>query len=223
MTGSFFRPARIIAAAFVLTAVSTLPAAAYEPPAGTVDYQIHHSKYKNIGKHSLTFSRSGKDVTVDVSVKIKVKILFITAHSLVSDRKETWRGGQLVGYTAHTRENKELIDVSARAEGTKFIVEGPDGKAEANGPVFPTNPWNPDIVKAKLLMDTKTGKLLKVSIAAAGEDSVEVAGKAVKTRKYAISGDMERELWFDTNGNLIRFRFVKDGKTLTFTRTTPMP
>lgn len=223
MSGPLFRPAGLVFAAIVLTAFLAQPAAAYEPPAGTVDYEIHHSKYNKIGTHSLTFLRSGKDMTVDVSVKIKVKLLFITVHSLVSDRKETWRGGRLVGYTAHTRENKDLIDVSARADGTKFVVEGPDGKAEADGPVFPTNPWNPDIVKAGLMMDTKTGKLLKVSVVAAGEEAVEVAGKAVQTRKYVVSGDLARDLWFDTDGNLIRFRFVRDGATLTFSRITPMP
>ena len=223
MSGLFRGPARTLAAAFALTVLFTLPAAAYEPPSGTVVYVIHHSKYKNIGTHSLTFSRSGKELIVDVTVKIKVKVLFIPVHSLASERKETWRGGRFVGYSSHTKENRKVFDVSAKSDGAKFIIEGPDGKMEADGAVFPTNPWNPDIVKAGLLMDTKTGKLLKVSVAAAGEDSVEVSGKAVKTRKYVISGDLERELWFDKDGNLIRFRFLKDGKTLTFTRATPMP
>lgn len=223
MSGLFRGPARTLAAAFALTVFFTLPAAAYEPPSGTVVYVIHHSKYKNIGTHSLTFSRSGKELIVDVTVKIKVKVLFIPVHSLESTRKETWLNGRLMAYTAHTKENREKIDVLAGAVGRTFVVEGPDGRAETDGLVFPTNPWNPDIVKATLLMDTKTGELLKVSVAAAGEDSVEVSGKAVKTRKYVISGDLDRELWFDKDGNLIRFRFLKDGKTLTFTRATPMP
>ncbi len=72
-------------------------------------------------------------------------------------------------------------------------------------------------------MDTKTGKLLKVSTRAAGAEPVDVAGKPVSTKKYVTSGDMDRELWFDGKGNLIQFRFVRDGSTLTFTRTTPLP
>jgi hypothetical protein len=198
-------------------------ASAYEPPLGTVEYRINHSKYDEIGTHSLTFSRDGADVVVDVAVRIKVKLLFITAHSVAADRRETWRDGRLLAYQSRTKENKTLIEVSARTEAGKLVIEGPEGRVEAAGPVFPTNPWHPEIVKAGLLMDTKTGKLLKVSVAAAGDGEVAVAGKAVKARKYTISGELARDVWFDADGNLLQFSFVNDGVTLTFTRMTPMP
>ena len=210
-------------AALFLSGVTSATAAAYEPPAGTVEYAIHHSKYKQIGTHRLTFSRSGEDLIVDVAVRIKIKLLFITVHSLTADRREVWREGRLVGYTSHTDENNELIDVSAQSDGAKLVIKGPVGKAETNAAVFPTNPWNPGIVKTNLLMDTKTGKLLKVSVATAGEEAMDVAGKSVPASKFTISGDMERELWFDSSGNCIQFRFVSDGATVTFSRITPMP
>ena len=34
--------------------------------------------------------------------------------------------------------------------------------------------------------------------------------------------DLARDLWFDADGNLMQFRFVNDGATLTFTRSTPL-
>lgn len=222
MSGSFPRIAAWRAAILMLVGFSP-QAQAYEPPSGTVEYRINHSKYDEIGTHKVTFSRNGADLVVDVRIDIKVKLLFLTAHSLKSDRRETWRDGRLVAYTAHTKENRDDIKVSARANGPKFVIEGASGRAEADGSVFPSHPWHPDIVKRTLLMDTKTGALLKVSIAPAGEDEVTVAGKRVKTRKFKVSGDIERELWFDDAGNWIRLRFVSDGATLTFTRTTPLP
>ncbi|MDH3228565.1 MAG: DUF6134 family protein [Alphaproteobacteria bacterium] len=223
MSGSFRGFAVRCAAAAVLSAAWTAQSLAYDPPSGTVEYAINHSKYDEIGTHRVTFSRSGGDLVVDVRIDIKVKLLFITAHSLTSDRRETWRDGKLVAYTAHTDENSELIDVAARANGAQLVITGPAGKAEADGAVFPTHPWNPGIVTSKLLMDTKTGKLLKVSVAPAGEDVIKVAGKAIKTHQYTVSGDIARDLWFDAAGNWIQLRFVNDGATLTFTRTTPMP
>ena len=198
-------------------------AAAYEAPAGKVEYRIHHSKYDLIGSHVVTFSRNGDEQVVKVVLKIKVKFLFISLHSLVSERREVWRGDSFVGYRAHTDENTDLTDVTARMTGGKLVINGPGGRVEAPDTVFPTHPWNPEIVNHTLLMDTKTGKLLKVSTRAAGAEPVDVAGKPVSTKKYVTSGDMDRELWFDGKGNLIQFRFVRDGSTLTFTRTTPMP
>lgn len=223
MSDSLLKAVFGLAAGTLITVACPGPVGAYEPPAGTVVYGIDHSKHGDIGTHSLTFSLEGEDLIVAVNVRIRVKVLFITAHSLAANRRETWRDGRLVAYRSNTVENNRPTDVAAHEEGGQFVIEGPKGRVEAHGPVFPTNPWNPDIVNARQLMETRTGELLRVSVAPAGEEEVAVAGKAVKARKYLISGDMDRELWFDGNGNLLQFRFVRDGATLTFTRTTPLP
>lgn len=186
----------------------------------TVEYRIMHSKYDEIGSHVLTFSQDGADLVVDVATRIKVKILFITAHSETADRRETWRGGRMVAYSSHTDENGKLFDVTAREEGGMLVIEGPEGRALAVEPVFPTNPWNPEIVNGAVEMDTKTGRLLNVTVAPDGEETVDVAGHALAAAKYRITGELERELWFDAAGNLLQFRFPKDGETLTFTRVT---
>ena len=223
MTGRIARLA-VASAMFIGAASGTASAteAVRGAAAGKVEYRITHSKYDEIGSDVLSFSRNGEDLIVDVAIRIEVKFLFITLHSLVSERRETWRDGRLVAYKSHTDENSDLIDVTARAEGGKLIVEGPGGRAEADGSVFPTNPWNPEIVNGTVQMDTKTGKLLNVTVAPAGAETIEVAGKAVETSKYQVTGDIERELWFDAVGNWIQLRFPKDGETLTFTRVTPL-
>lgn len=223
MTG---RIAGLIAALAMFMGLGSGHAAAAEAVRGAaegkVEYRIMHSKYDEIGSDILTFSRDGEDLIVDVAINIEVNFLFITVHSLVSERRETWRNGRFVSYKSHTDENSELIEVTARAEGGKFVVEGPSGRAEADSPVFPTNPWNPEIVNSTVQMDTKTGELLNATVAPAGSETIEVAGRAVETSKYKVTGDLERELWFDANGNWIQLRFPKDGETLTFTRVTPL-
>lgn len=191
-------------------------------PGETVEYRIVHSKYDQIGSHTVTFSRTGEDLVVDVAIDIKVKILFITAHSLTAERKEVWREGRFVGYASRTTENGESFDVAAHVEEDKLVIEGPQGEVEADDSVFPTHPWNPDIVNRTLLMDTKTGELLRVSVAPAGEETIEIDGKPVEAAKYRVTGDLERELWYDASGNWIQLRFPRDGETLTFTRVTPL-
>lgn len=226
----FGRKTRLAGLAAVLAlAVTTIAAphirsaAAYEPPAGTVEYAIHHSKYKRIGTHSVSFSRSGSDLIVDVVIQIKVKLLFFTAHSLEAARREVWRGGKFVGYQGRTDENGKLVKVNARTDGDGLAINGGNGTVRADPSVFPTHPWNPDIVNRSLLMETKTGELLDVTTRPDGEETIEVAGKPVKTTRYVMAGDLERELWFDGGGNWIQLRFKRDGATLTFTRITPVP
>jgi hypothetical protein len=223
MTGRLFRLAVALAMFTGLAAGSANAAETVRGASdGKVEYRIDHSKYDEIGSHSVSFSRNGGDLVVDVAINIEVKFLFIAVHSLVAERRETWRDGRFVGYKSHTDENSDLFDVSARAEGDKLIIEGPDGKVEADGSVFPTHPWNPEVVNGAVQMDTKTGALLNVSVAPAGNEAIDVAGKPVQTSKYEVTGDLERELWFDADGNWIQLRFPKDGETLTFTRVTPL-
>lgn len=191
-------------------------------PGQTVEYRIVHSTYDEIGSHALTFSQHGEDLLVDVATRVKVKFLFVTVHSETAARRETWRGGRFVGYSSHTDENGKLFDVVAHQEAGRLLIEGPEGHTKADGPVFPTNPWNPATVDATVMMDTKTGKLLKVAVAADGEETIDVAGKAVTASKFRVTGELQRELWYDAAGNLMQFRFVKDGGTVTFTRVTPL-
>lgn len=215
--------AAALALAFTLIAAPDhRTAAAYDPPAGTIEYAIHHSKYKRIGTHSVSFSRNGGDLVVDVVIHIKVKLLFITAHSLEAERRERWRGGRLVAYRSRTDENSKLSNVDAALDGDALVINGAGGAVRADRPVFPTHPWNPDIVNRTLLMETKTGELLKVATRPDGEETIEVAGQPVVTRRYVMTGELERELWFDGNGNWIQLRFKRDGATLTFTRITPI-
>jgi len=223
MSGFSCAPAARCAAAVVLLLATATQAASYEPPAGTVEFGIEHSKYGDIGTDRMTFSHAGADLIVTVNLRIRVKLLFITVHSLVANRRETWREGRFVSYRSDTVENNRPTNVSAHEEGGKFVIDGPAGRVAGDGPVFPTNPWNPDIVNATQVMETATGELLRVAVAPAGEDEVAVAGTAVAARKYVMSGDMSRELWFDAAGNLLQFRFERDGATLTFTRKTPLP
>jgi hypothetical protein len=98
-----------------------------------------------------------------------------------------------------------------------LVIEGSGGSVETPLGVFPTNPWNSEIVEQSLLMDTKTGELLTVEIKAAGEETIEARGTSVKAKKYVISGELERELWFAEDGTWLQMRFDSDGSAVTFT------
>ncbi len=213
----------LLFAVLAAASIQTQAMAAYVPPNGTVEYQIEHSKYGVIGTHVVSFSQSGDELVVSVVIQNRVKILFVTVHSMESDRREVWRNGRMVAYRSHTDENSKITEVSARIEGDKLVIAGENGTVSADGEVFPSHPWNPAIVDSSLWMETQTGQLLHVKTVAEGGESIDVAGTPVQTKKYRVSGDIEREIWFDGSGNWIRLRFRKDGATVTLTRTTPMP
>jgi hypothetical protein len=197
--------------------ISPLEAAAAPEAGTTMAYDIHHEDHGQVGHHRVSFKSEGDDLIVEVENEIKVKVLFITAFRFEATRRERWREGKMVAYESQTHDDGTDIAVSARAEGDKLIIEGPDGAKEAPLGTFPSHPWNMEILKSDLLMETKTGELLEVATAGAGAETLELGGRSVATTRYKMTGDMERELWFDAEGNWIQLRFEKDGSLITFT------
>ena len=206
--------AGIVAGAAMVWSVS----AAAEPPAGTYVYQINHSRYGEIGTHTITLSRNGASTVAAVKLRIQVKALFVTLHRESAERTETWRGGKLVGYASTTKENGKFIKVTAKEERGQLVIESPDGKNSTPLGVVPTNPWNIAIVKAKKVLDTKTGKIKNVlSVKPAGEETITAMGKPMKATKYLFESDVKRELWYGPGGKLLKFRVFRDGNAVSFT------
>ena len=197
--------------------LSATAAIAAEAPSGTFLYGIHHEEYGDIGAHKVSFSRSGEDLMVEVENRISVKVLFITAYRFEADRVEIWRDGRLISYKSETYDDGDDYGVFAEAKGGKLMIDAGHGRVEAPGDVVPTHPWNMALTERSLLMDTKTGALLEVTVAEAGEETIEAGGEQVEARKFVISGDLEREVWYGPGDRWLQMRFDKDGAEITFT------
>ena len=188
------------------------------PPAGTsVVFGIHHEEHGDVGEHRVSFSREGEDLVVSVDNLITVEIFFITAFRFQAERREVWRDGRMIAYDSRTHDDGTDILVSARLEGEKLVIDGPEGRIEAPAGTFPTHPWNPAFLGQSLVMDTKTGRLLSIETVDAGRETIEAGGRMIRARKHRITGDTRREIWFDEAGNLVQLRLYTDGKAVTFT------
>lgn len=203
--------------AFVLTLGLTGAAVAQSQPNGTRVYGIHHENQGDIGTHIVSFSRNGKDLTVEVTNQIEVKVLFMTLYEFTADRQEIWRDGRMISYRSRTDDDGTDFTVTAAAEDGQLVIQNSDGQVEAPNGTFPSHPWNQKIVEQPLIMDAKSGELLNVSFKPAGEETIEAVGGSVRAKKFLMSGDMERELWYRPDGTWLKMRFISHGKLVTFT------
>jgi len=206
-----------VASAVAAAMLSAVPARA-EVALGTYVYKMEHSRYGSIGTHTIKLAKQGAQTIVTVALRIRVKILLVTAHREAADRREVWQGGRLVGYESTTKENDKIIKVSARAGGGGLSVTGPGGTKTAPAGAFLTNPWNVAILKAKTVIDTKTGAIKPVvAVKAQGTEMVTTGSGPVKATKYLFQDTTKRFLWYDAAGRLVKFLVYNDGKTVTFT------
>jgi hypothetical protein len=193
-------------------------AATAEVPPGKYVYQVVHSRYGTIGTHTITLSKQGAQTIATTALRLRVKILLVTAHRENADRREIWQGGRLVSYKSTTVENGKTIKVEANAAGDKLAIKGPGGATSAPGNTFTTNPWNVGIVKAATVMDSKTGAVKPVvRVEAQGSETVTTGDGNVTATKYLFRTDTRRFLWFDAGGRLVKFQVFNDGSTVTFT------
>jgi hypothetical protein len=209
-----FVRAALAALALVLPAGA---ARAAEAPTGTFAYAIRHQDHGEIGTLTIVSTRQGDERVYDQKLHIAVKVLFVTAYQQDSARKEVWRGDRLMAYDATTDDDGKKSTIVGRAQGDKFVIDGPAGHLVAPATVYPSNPFDPGIVNATLLMDTGSGKLLHVTVTPGAEETITAGGGPVQARRYAVTGDLQRDLWFDAAGRLLQFAFKNDGALVTFT------
>jgi hypothetical protein len=182
-------------------------------PEKVYTYTINHPTHGDIGTYRNNIVDDGSRIAVRNEINVQVKVLLIVAHKETSKSEEIWKGGRLISFSGETQENGKKTVVTGEAEGSKFVVEAPDGQKEAPASVFPNNPWSKDILKASVLLGTKSGKLYDVHAAPAEKREITVGGRSVMTEYVRVDGDAQYELWFDERGIAVKFaEFGEHGK-----------
>ena len=195
---------RLLGLAIGLMAALAAPADALTLPSnGNLSFDVVR-KGKDIGDHSYKFSGSNGAFTVKVSTNVVVKVPLIrtTAYSFQHSSIESWKGGKLQQLKSATNDDVQPHELKTGNKGA-----------------LPASLWNDDIVRAGKLMNTIDGKVMKVRVADLGVENISTKRGSVNAHHYRMSGGLERDLWYDENGNLARVAFkADDGSTVTYIR-----
>jgi hypothetical protein len=204
--------------------LASSPALACALPPERAEYVIHHETYGDIGRHVIIFSCQGDDLVVETAIAGEVRLLMVPLFKRDGSYREVWREDRLIAFDSRIVDNGEIYEVRARAKGELTVIEGRRGRIEAPPTIVSNHPWNHEVVDRTLLFDTQRGRLQRVQITPAGTETITVAGREITARKYRVSGDLRRELWYDEAGNWLRSRLEHDGDEITLTRqSVPAP
>jgi Domain of unknown function (DUF6134) len=182
------------------------------------EYAIYHESYGQVGRHVITFSCHGDDLVVETTIAGEVKVLMVPLFKRDATYREVWRGDRLIAFDSHMVDNGEIYEVHARADGDHTVIDGRRGRIEAPPTIVSNHPWNHDVILRTLLFDTQRGRLQHVQVTPAGTETITVAGSMIAAQKYLVTGDLERELWYDAAGNWLQSRLEHDGAKITLIR-----
>ncbi len=174
-------------------------------------------KNQDIGHHRVSVRRQGEETRVVTEIELSVKLLgMVTVYTYHHRSDEIWRGGRLVSIHSRTDDNGDKLRLDAEAEGDQLRIKGTDYTGLAPGDIMPTSYWNADFPRHGLLLNTQSGKLLKVTV---GEKPVEPEdGVPPGSKRYALDGDLRLEIWYDAQPRWtkIRFQAESDGSIIDY-------
>ena len=168
-----------------------------------------------IGTHSFSFVRDGGRFHVDTRVEIAVKFAFLTVYRMLKTSRETWEGDYVVAYDATIDDNGTVTTVTMRPDGKDLVIDGPAGRVKAPLGTMISGYWSERTVGRKLLVDSSDGVLRRVSVAKGERETLRAGGSEIAVRRYRMTGDLTRELWYGTDGRLVRMREIaRDGSVI---------
>ena len=214
LSGSSVRQLLVIAG-LLLPGSAALACA--EPPE-RAEYAIHHETYGEVGRHVITFSCAGDELIVETAIEGEVKVLMVP----LFQRDGTLSRG-LAGRPADRlrqplrRQRRGLRGARprrGRADGDRR-PRGPD-RGAADRRLQP--PLEPRRDRAHAAVRHATRAAAGGRVTPAGTETITVGGRTVEAQKYRITGDLERELWYDEDGTWLQSRLEHDGAKITLTR-----
>lgn len=198
-----------------LAAAIILPAAASAAPTKrTLDYVILKDG-EPIGAEKVDITRDGDAMTVDVTANTKVKMLMLS-FTYDHKRRETWRAGKLESMSAETNDDgtPHKLEMARDGAGWRLTVDGQ--RADLPADAFPLALWTAAVVKSPLLIGVVDGQRYKAAAKPTGDETIEIGGKPVKTKRWRIDGDIERDVWFADDGMAAQIAFKRRGYDIVY-------
>jgi len=176
----------------------------------TLDFTVLRDG-SSIGTQSYTIDTNGTDTQVKVSTDIRVKVLFVTLYKFIHESKEVWSNGHLVSLKSTTDDDGTPKSLKATAKNGKIMLNSTINKQNrrqfASAAAIPASLWNPAIVNQATIINTIDGKIMEIKVDDLGIEQVDAKGTKVSARHYKITGELTRDVWYNSQGDLVHVTF----------------
>jgi hypothetical protein len=162
-----------------------------------------------VGQYIITFTRTDQGVRADSRADIDVDLLFVSAYKLRYQAHELWSDGELQSIDASTNEDGDYLHVQATRDAGGLLVQTTNGTYETPA-VLPISHWNAALLKGGLMLNGMTGEVDKVQVFDQGLDTVATRNGSLHAHHYLYSGDLNGEIWYDSEGRWVKLRFRTD-------------
>jgi hypothetical protein len=160
-----------------------------------------------IGTELVEIDKDGNTTNIKFTTHISVVVMYIEVYRFDHSATETWTDGKFVSYKASTDDNGTKHDILANASEDKVDLDI-DGKHSEGAPdLIPASWWSRDFVNRTDMLDSETGRLISIKVTDLGDEPLVQNGTTIQAHHYKVSGDVNRDLWFDGDA-LVRIKLL---------------
>jgi Family of unknown function (DUF6134) len=209
----------LIAAALVGTVAST---AALAGDAGEYTFTVLKDGAP-VGRHRVAFDHEGNRIEIREETAIEVRFAMIPLYTFAHEGRQVWEDGRAVRIDATTNDNGEKFDITVRTNPDGYIrtVNGRVDRFDRSTAVLAF--WNKDTLEHNRFFSAVEDKTLDVSFQFVGQEKFTIAGEQLDVEHYRMTGDEERELWYDAAGHIAKVELRRHGSTIAYVRDQATP
>jgi hypothetical protein len=176
-----------------------------------------------VGQHRVAFEREGDRIEIREETAIEVRFAMIPLYIFEHEAHQVWEDGRAVRIDATTNDNGKKLDITVRANRDGYIrtVNGRVDRFDESTTVLAF--WNMDTLKHHAFFSAIEDKTLDVSFQYVDREKIIVAGQELDVDHYRMTGDEERELWYDAAGHIAKAELHRHGSTIAYVRDHATP
>ena len=162
----------------VCTAACPLVLSCAPGPAHAEDYAFKvFCNGSPVGYHRVHIQRDDHETDVDIDADIDVTLAGLEVYRYRHRSHEVWHDGRLEALRSETDDDgdEKSVSVHPGSDGM-LVVESNQGSREVPPDTLPTSLWNPDVLGRRELLDTESGKTLKVETARLADGRYRMSG-----------------------------------------------
>jgi hypothetical protein len=168
-----------------------------------------------IGTQSIEIRQSGDTVTATTESTVAVKMLGVVVYRMHQVLTETYRGSRLVALRAETKDPDGFRAGEISRNGDRWT--GTLGKEHRSFDCdcMTSTMWQIASLEGSAIIEASQARLRSVAVEEKRTETLDLPEGPVETRHFVVTGDIEREVWFDPNGNLVAAQqFGSDGSLI---------
>jgi hypothetical protein len=197
-----------ILAACGLLWLTCAPGAAQEAPAwpgrlGRYVFEVTRDG-KPIGIQTVTLKQDGGTLTVTTESAIAVKMLGVVVYRLHQVLTETYEGKRLVSVAAMTKDPEGVRAGEIERDGDRWTGKLGKQRRSFDCDCETSTMWQRANLRGQTMMiEASKAKPRAIAIEDKGTETLDLPEGRVETRRFAVTGEIEREVWYDPAGNLV--------------------